>query len=139
MKMVGSDMTKAAAQQVYEQSGVGPEHVDVVELHDCFSRQRADHLRGRSGCAPKARPASSSTPAPVTYGGDGRGEPVGRPDLEGPPARRDRASRSAPSSTGSCAARPTKRQVEGAKIALQHNLGLGGAAVVTMYAPANLT
>ena len=35
--MVGSDMTKAAAQKVYEQSGLGPEDVDVVELHDCFS------------------------------------------------------------------------------------------------------
>ena len=37
IKMVGFDMTKKAAQKVYEQSGVGPEDVDVVELHDCFS------------------------------------------------------------------------------------------------------
>ena len=26
-----------------------------------------------------------------------------------------------------------KRQVEGARIGLQHNFGIGGAAVVTMY------
>ena len=31
-----------------------------------------------------------------------------------------------------------KRQVDGAKIALQHNLGLGGAAVVTMYKKADI-
>ncbi len=37
IKMVGSDVTKAAAQKVYEQAGFGPENVDVVELHDCFS------------------------------------------------------------------------------------------------------
>ena len=46
IKLVGFDMTRKAAQKVYEQSGLGPEDVDVVELHDCFSRQRADHLRG---------------------------------------------------------------------------------------------
>ncbi len=37
IKMVGSDMTKDAARQVYEQAGIGPQDVDVVELHDCFS------------------------------------------------------------------------------------------------------
>ncbi len=35
IKLVGYDMTRAAAQKVYEQSGVGPEDVQVVELHDC--------------------------------------------------------------------------------------------------------
>ena len=69
--------------------GVGPEDVDVIELHDCFSRQRADHLRGarpgRGGRGPQARRGR---------GHDLRralgGQPVRRPDLEGPPARRDR-------------------------------------------------
>jgi sterol carrier protein 2 len=37
IKLVGGDMTKKAAQTVYEQSGLGPENVDVIELHDCFS------------------------------------------------------------------------------------------------------
>jgi hypothetical protein len=30
-----------------------------------------------------------------------------------------------------------KRQVAGAKVALQHNIGLGGVAVVTAYHPAD--
>ena len=36
-KAIGYDMAKSAAQKVYEQTGVGPEDVDVVELHDCFT------------------------------------------------------------------------------------------------------
>ena len=37
MQVVGYDMTNEAARQVYEQAGIGPEDVDVVELHDCFA------------------------------------------------------------------------------------------------------
>ena len=37
MRLVGYDMSRAAAQNVYEQSGLGPEDLDVVELHDCFA------------------------------------------------------------------------------------------------------
>src|SRR5512139_4126038 len=37
IKMVGYDMSKAAAKQVYEKSGLGPKDVQVVELHDCFT------------------------------------------------------------------------------------------------------
>ena len=40
MALVGDDMTRAAAALVYEQAGIGPEDVDVVELHDCFARTR---------------------------------------------------------------------------------------------------
>src|SRR6185369_9017506 len=37
IKMVGYDMAVNAAKKVYEKAGVGPEDVDVVELHDCFT------------------------------------------------------------------------------------------------------
>ena len=37
IKMIGYDMAKKAAQAVYDQTGIGPEDVDVVELHDCFT------------------------------------------------------------------------------------------------------
>src|SRR5690606_36327583 len=36
-KLVGYDMARRAAREVYEAAGVGPEDLDVVELHDCFS------------------------------------------------------------------------------------------------------
>src|SRR5262249_20916093 len=37
IKMCGYDMSSAAAKDVYEKTGVGPQDVDVVELHDCFT------------------------------------------------------------------------------------------------------
>ena len=40
IQLVGYDMSKAAAQQVYEQTSIGPEDVSVVELHDCFAQVR---------------------------------------------------------------------------------------------------
>ena len=36
-KLVGVDMAKAAADEVFEEAGIGPEDVQVVELHDCFT------------------------------------------------------------------------------------------------------
>ena len=50
MKLVGFDMTKQAAQAVYEQSGQGPEDVDVVELHDCFSANEMITYEGLGLC-----------------------------------------------------------------------------------------
>src|SRR3546814_20593638 len=37
MKVIGYDMAKEAARQVYEEAGIGPDDVAVVELHDCFT------------------------------------------------------------------------------------------------------
>ena len=37
IQLVGWDMARAAAQQAYEQAGIGPQDIDVVELHDCFA------------------------------------------------------------------------------------------------------
>ena len=58
IKMVGQDMSRAAADEVYQQSGIGPEDVDVIELHDCFTQQRAHHLRGARACVARAKRAS---------------------------------------------------------------------------------
>ncbi len=35
--VIGHDMNVKASQQVYQQSGLGPEDFQVIELHDCFS------------------------------------------------------------------------------------------------------
>ena len=61
-----------AARQVYEASGIGPEDVDVIELHDCFSTNELHHLRGARPVRRGRRAASSSTSGATTYGGDGR-------------------------------------------------------------------
>ena len=67
-----------------------------------------------------------------TYGGKVRDQSVGRPAVEGASARRDRP-RAVLRADPSVARHSRARQVEGAKIALQHNLGLGGACVVTVF------
>jgi len=38
IRVVGFDMTREASRQAYEQAGVGPQDVDVIELHDCFAQ-----------------------------------------------------------------------------------------------------
>ena len=86
--------------------GLGPEDVDVVELHDCFAANELITYEALGLC-PEGKARRVHRLRRPDLRRPGRGEPVGRPDLQGPPARRHRASRSAPSSTGSCAARPT--------------------------------
>ena len=74
----------------------------------------------------------------LTVGGDeqGRRQPLRRADLEGPPARGDRARAVLGADLAELRGEADKRQVDRAKVALQHNIGLGGAAVVTVYKPA---
>ncbi len=38
MQVVGYDMARDAAKRVYETAGIGPDDLDVVELHDCFAQ-----------------------------------------------------------------------------------------------------
>ena len=116
--------------------GSRPDEVDVCELHDCFSANELITYEAL-GFAAEGEGHKLVEAEATTYGGDGPVvNPSGRPDLEGPPARARPGSRSARSSPGSCAATADARQVDGAEVALQHNIGLGGAAVVSVYKPA---
>jgi sterol carrier protein 2 len=131
IKMVGYDMAKACAAKVYEQASVGPEDVDVVELHDCFTANELLTYEALGlcdeGAAEKMIWAGDNT-----YGGKyvvnpsgglmSKGHPLGATGLA-------QCTELVWQLRGSA----DKRQVEGARIALQHNLGLGGACVVTMY------
>jgi len=58
--LVGFDMSRQAARQVYDQSGLGPEHFQVIELHDCFSANELLTYEAL-GLARGPRAASSST------------------------------------------------------------------------------
>jgi sterol carrier protein 2 len=51
IKMVGYDMTKTAAEKVYEKAGLGPKDVQVVELHDCFTAIELITYEGLGLCA----------------------------------------------------------------------------------------
>ncbi|MBW2417218.1 MAG: lipid-transfer protein [Deltaproteobacteria bacterium] len=136
MKMVGQDMTKAAAQKVYEQSGLGPENVDVVELHDCFSCNELITYEGLGLCE-EGKAGEFIDSGAQTYGGKVVVNPSGGLISKGHPLGATGLAQCA-ELTWQLRGEAEKRQVDGAKVALQHNLGLGGAAVLAMYRKASL-
>jgi acetyl-CoA acetyltransferase len=136
IKMVGSDLTKSAAQQVYEQAGFGPENVDVVELHDCFSTNELITYEALGLC-PEGKGGQFVDDGAQTYGGQVVVNPSGGLISKGHPLGATGLAQCA-ELCWQLRGEADKRQVEGAKIALQHNLGLGGAAVVAMYRKADL-
>jgi len=131
IKLVGSDMTKKAAEQVYAQAGLGPNDVDVIELHDCFSCNELITYEGLGLCEPGKGGELIDTGA-VTYGGKWVVNPSGGLISKGHPLGATGLAQCA-ELNWQIRGQADKRQVAGAKVALQHNLGLGGAAVVTMY------
>ena len=66
--LVGADMTKKAAERAYAESGLGPENVDVVELHDCFSTNELITYEGLGLCPP-GKGGELIDSGAVTYGG----------------------------------------------------------------------
>ncbi len=130
-EIVGFSMAKSAAQQVYEAAGVGPEDIDVVELHDCFAQNELISYEALGLCAEGGAEAFV-VDGENTYGGRvvtnpsggllSKGHPLGATGLA-------QCTELVQQLRGSA----DKRQVEGARMALQHNLGLGGACVVTLY------
>ncbi|MFP5430141.1 MAG: lipid-transfer protein [Gammaproteobacteria bacterium] len=131
IKMVGYDMTKAAARQVYEAAGIGPEDVDVVELHDCFTANELLTYEGLGLC-PEGGAEKFIWDEDNTYGGKVVTNPSGGLLSKGHPLG---ATGLAQCTELVWQLRGTadRRQVKDARIALQHNLGLGGACVVTLY------
>jgi acetyl-CoA acetyltransferase len=131
IKMVGFDMAKNAAQQVYEKAGLGPEDVDVVELHDCFTANELLTYEALGLC-PEGEAEKFIWDADNTYGGKFVTNPSGGLLSKGHPLGATGVAQCS-ELVWQLRGQADKRQVEGAKVALQHNLGLGGACVVTMY------
>jgi len=131
IKLVGYDMTRTAAQKAYEQSGVGPENLDVVELHDCFSCNELITYEALGLC-PEGKAGDFVDSGAQTYGGKVVVNPSGGLISKGHPLGATGLAQCA-ELNWQLRGEAAKRQVPGAKLALQHNLGLGGAAVVTVY------
>ena len=131
IKMVGFDMAKACAKKVYDQAGLGPEDVHVVELHDCFTANELLTYEAIGLCK-EGEAEKFITEDQNTYGGKYVTNPSGGLLSKGHPLG---ATGLAQCTELVWQLRGTadKRQVPGAKVALQHNLGLGGACVMTMY------
>jgi len=131
MQVVGYDMTAAASNAVYESAGLGPNEVDVVELHDCFAQNELITYESLGLC-PEGGAQKFIVDGDNTYGGRvvtnpsggllSKGHPLGATGL----AQCYELTNQLRGSAGTT-------QVDGVRTALQHNLGLGGACVVTLY------
>ncbi|MBC5765785.1 lipid-transfer protein [Ramlibacter albus] len=130
-KVVGYDMTASAAKQVYEASGIGPEELDVVELHDCFTANELITYEAL-GLTPEGTAEKFIVEGDNTYGGRVVTNPSGGLLSKGHPLGATGLAQCY-ELVSQLRGRADQRQVEGARVALQHNLGLGGACVVTMY------
>ncbi|XP_059175919.1 sterol carrier protein 2-like [Physella acuta] len=141
IELSGFSMAKLAAEKCYAETGLKPDDVDVLEVHDCFSCNELFMYEALGLCPPgqgvnmvkNSEWRSNKDGGELLYlnkkwvvnpsgGLEAKGHPIGATGL------------------AQCAelvwqlrGEAGKRQVEGAKIALQHNYGIGGAAVVTMY------
>jgi acetyl-CoA acyltransferase len=132
IKIVGYDMSKEAARQAYEEAQLGPHDIQVIELHDCFSANELITYEAL-GLAEQGHGHELVEAQATTFGGAGpvvnpsgglisKGHPLGATGL----AQCSELTWQLRGDAG-------PRQVEGVSAALQHNIGLGGAAVVTVY------
>lgn len=131
MQVVGYDMTAAASKQVQEQSGIDIKDVDVVELHDCFAHNELITYEGLGLC-PEGGAQKFIADGDNTYGGKYVTNPSGGLLSKGHPLGATGLAQCY-ELTHQLRGTAENRQVDGAKTALQHNLGLGGACVVTLY------
>ncbi len=130
-ELVGFGMARRAAEQVYEAAGVGPADLDVVELHDCFAHNELISYEALGLC-PVGGAERFVVDGDNSYGGQvvtnpsggllSKGHPLGATGL----AQCTELVQQLRGTAG-------PRQVPQARLALQHNLGLGGACVVTLY------
>ena len=132
---VGADMTREAARRAYEISGWGPEEVQVIELHDCFTTNEIITYEALGLC-PAGSGGKLVDEDATTYGGQWVVNPSGGLLSKGHPLGATGLAQCA-ELAWQLRGLAGPRQVPGAQRALQHNIGLGGAAVVTLYeAPA---
>ena len=121
-------LTRAAADQAYEQAGVGPGDLDLVELHDCFATAELVHYDNLGLCEPGgavdlfrsgATWRDGSLPVNVSGGLESKGHPIAATGIanvwELCQHLRDEAG---------------DRQIEGARVGLAHVIGLGSACGV---------
>jgi acetyl-CoA acetyltransferase len=130
-EVVGFSMARDAANAVYAAAGIGPEDVDVVELHDCFAQNELISYEALGLC-PVGGAEKFVCDGDNSYGGKvvtnpsggllSKGHPLGATGLA-------QCNELVQQLRGSA----INRQVENARLGLQHNLGLGGACVVTLY------
>jgi acetyl-CoA acyltransferase len=123
-----STLTKNAAKAAYEQAGVGPDDLDLVELHDCFATAELVHYENLSLCEPggagdfidrRGPWRDGTTPVNVSGGLISKGHPIGATGV----ANLFEVTTHLRGEAGD-------RQIDGAKVGLTHVIGLGSACAV---------
>jgi acetyl-CoA acetyltransferase len=130
-QVVGFGMAQDAARKVYEAAGIGPQDIDVVELHDCFAHNELISYEALGLC-PVGGAEKFVCDGDNTFGGKVVTNPSGGLLSKGHPLGATGLAQCT-ELVHQLRGTADKRQVEGARLALQHNLGLGGACVVTLY------
>jgi len=128
--VVGQPMSREAARQVYERAGLGIEDVDVVELHDCFSVNELLTYEALGMCG-EGESGKLVESGATTYGGRWVVNPSGGLISKGHPLGATGIAQVA-ELVWQLRGVAGERQVPGAGVGLAHNIGLGGAAVVTL-------
>ena len=131
MHLVGYDMTAYAAKTAMAEAGVTPNDIKVCELHDCFSANEMITIDALGLCQP-GKAHEMVRKGDITYGGKMVINPSGGLISKGHPLGATGLAQCA-ELVWHLRGWANNRLVEGTTVALQHNLGLGGAAVVTVY------
>lgn len=129
--VVGYGLAVRAAAQAYAEAGIGPEDVPVVELHDCFTTNELITYEAL-GLTPEGTGERLVVDGDNTYGGKYVVNPSGGLMSKGHPIGATGLAQCA-ELTWQLRGTAGDRQVHGAKTALQHNIGIGSACVVTVY------
>jgi acetyl-CoA acetyltransferase len=130
-RVVGFDVSREAGQKVYEQAAIGPDDVDVVELHDCFAQNELITYEALGFC-PEGGGEKFVVDGDNTYGGKVVTNPSGGLLSKGHPLGATGLAQCY-ELVSQLRGAAGDRQVKGARLALQHNLGIGSACVVTLY------
>lgn len=131
MQLIGAGIARRAADAVFEASGVDPLDIPVVELHDCFTANEVISYEALR-LAPEGGSDRFVRDGDNTYGGRVVTNPSGGLLSKGHPLGATGLAQCA-ELVWQLRGTAGDRQVEGARLALQHNLGLGSACVVTLY------
>ncbi len=128
-------VTRLAAKEAYEQAGVGPEDVNLVELHDCFATAEIVHYENLGLCADGEGGRLIDTgetalggrvPVNVSGGLLSKGHPLGATGIA-----------NIYEVTTHLRGEAGKRQVEGARIGLTHVVGMGSACAIHVLEKVN--
>lgn len=134
MNVIGYGLTKAGAREVYEAAGIGPDDIGAVELHDCFTPNELITYEGLDLC-PEGGAEQYIRDGQNSYGGKHVTNPSGGLLSKGHPLGATGLAQCY-ELTHQLRGTADKRQVENLRFALQHNLGLGSACVITLYGKA---